>query len=411
MRWPHKSQPVSQGTSEKLANKMKRKSRRRTKNIKIPTRKLTKIHFKAVEKLAGFVVETSKKGEMVKVQARGSLFSDDPIFYTYIDHITGIFLNKVFVNSVHQFLILIHDDLSADLYLNNIPTKVLMMPKRDVKKGQVVSANDIADIEKLSFDRIIIKDTDKVIYCFKVGWKFGLFFDLNWEEGLDIEAMHTELGALYRYLSFQYVYDIIESKPHFDLLLRDGWFPFIEIIGSEFKKLSDVYQNLPDPQSRIQALISKFDKKRIECITKKWWNKQIFSDKKSILETGIESYLSDDKKGFIACIKTLLPEIEGIIRLHYFKETGKGKDVYVPELISHIVDRGRIKSGSDLSLFLPRAFFVYLKKSVFSQFDLEKGDISLSRHTSSHGVAKAEDYTKAKAFQMILILDQIYFYI
>ena len=383
---------------------------RKGKSI-VSTPKLEKIHFKAVEKFAGFVVETAKKGEMVKVQTRGSLVSDDPIFYTYIDQITGIFLNKVFVNSVHQFLVLIHDDLSADLYLNDIPAKILMMPKRDVKKGQIVRANDIADIGKLSFDRIIIKDTDKIIYCFKVGWKFGLFFDLHWEEGLDIEAMQTELGALYRYLSFQYVYDIIESKPHFDLLLKDGWFPFIEIIGSEFKELSDAYQKLPDPQSKVHELISKFDKERIDRITNKWWKKQIFSDKKSIIESGIDSYLNDNSKGFIACIKTLLPEVEGIIRLHYFEETGKGKDVYVPDLINHIVDKGRIKSGSDLCLFLPRAFFEYLKDSIFPKFDLEKGDISLSRHTSSHGVAKAEHYTKSRALQMILILDQIYFYI
>jgi len=395
----------------KKRKKKRKNAPRMRKNAKVAIPKLTKIHFKAVEKFAGFVVETAKKGEMVKIQTRGSLISDDPIFYTYIDQITRILLNKVFINSVYQFLVLIHEDLSADLYLNDIPTKILMMPKRDVKKGQVVSANDIADIRKLSFDRIIIKDTDKVIYCFKVGWKFGLFFDLHWEERLDIEAMQTELGALYRYLSFQYVYDILEPKPHFDLLIKDGWFPFIEIIGSEFKELSDAYQHLADPQSKVKQLISKFDKKRIDRITNKWWNNQIFADKRSILETGIDAYLNDDSKGFIACIKILLPEIEGIIRLHYFEETGKGKDVHVPDLITHIFDKGRIKSGSDLSLFLPRAFLVYLKKSIFPQFDLEKNDISLSRHTSSHGVAKADDYSKSRALQMILIMDQIYFYI
>ena len=72
------------------------------KNLKVATPKLTKIHFKAVEKFAGFVVEIAKKGEMVKVQTRGSLISDDPIFYTYIDQITGIFLNNgVRVRSTH----------------------------------------------------------------------------------------------------------------------------------------------------------------------------------------------------------------------------------------------------------------------------------------------------------------------
>lgn len=380
-------------------------------NQQIRMQRLNKIHFENVENFAGFVVETAAKGEMVKVQTRGSLISDDPIFYTYIDQITGIFLKNTLVNSVFQFLVLIHADLSADLYLNDLPVKILMMPKRDVKKGEVIRTNDIADIGKLSFEMINIKNTDKVIYCFKVGWKFGLFFDLHREESLDIDAMQTELGALFRYLSFQYVYDVLESKPHFNLLLKDGWFPFIELIGSEFKELSDAYKNLPNPQPKVQELLSKFDRKRIDRFANKWWNKRIFSDKKVILETGIDSYLNGDSQGFIACIKTLLPEIEGIIRLHYFEETGKGKDVYVQELITYIIDKGRVKSGSDLSLFLPRALFAYLKESIFQQFDLEKGDISLSRHTSSHGVAKAEDYTKSRALQLILILDQIYFYI
>ena len=84
---------------------------------------------------------------------------------------------------------MIHDDLSADLYLNDLPTKILMMPKRNLKKGEIIRSNDIADVGKMSFENIRIKDTDKVLYCFKVGWKFGLFFNLNREEPLNIESM------------------------------------------------------------------------------------------------------------------------------------------------------------------------------------------------------------------------------
>ena len=39
--------------------------------------------------------------------------------------------------------------------------------------------NDIADIRSMKFSNIKITESDKVIYCFKVGWKFGLFFDLD----------------------------------------------------------------------------------------------------------------------------------------------------------------------------------------------------------------------------------------
>lgn len=372
---------------------------------------LRKLRFETVENLIGFVVETVQPGEMAKVQTRGSFVSDNPLFYTYIDQISGIFLKNVLVGQVFQFLVLIHSDLSADLYLNHLPVKVMMMAKRDLKKGEVITTGDIADIKQLSFEGIAIKDTDKVIFCFKVGWKFGLFFDLNREGPLNIPAMETELGSLYRYLSFQYVYDVLESGPHFDMLLRDGWFPFIEILVSEFKELSEAYKNLPNPQGKVQEIVSKFSEQRIERIVSKWWKKEIFLDKKDILESGIKCYLGNDTKGFIACIKILLTEIEGIIRLHYFKETGKGKDVHIPDLINYVFDKGKTKTGSEASLFFPRNFLYYLKEAIFPKFDLEKGDIALSRHTSSHGVAKVEDYSKTRAVQMILILDQLYFYI
>lgn len=356
-------------------------------------------------------METAQAGGLAKIQTRGSLISDTPLFYTYIDQISGIFLKSVFVGQVFQFLILIHENLSADLYLNDLQVNIFMMAKRSIEKGQVVRTNDIADIRRLRFDGINIKDSDKVIYCFKVGWKFGLFFDLHREAPLDIPAMEEELGALYRYLSFQYVYNVLESKPHFDRLLKDGWFPFIEILASEFRELSEAYKNLPDPNTRVQEIVAKFNKERIEGIVTKWWNKELFLDKKPILESGIQCYLSDDAKGFIACIKVLLSEIEGIIRLHYFKETGRGKDVHVPDLIEHVFENGKTKTGSEESLFFPRDFLYYLKEAIFPHFDLESGNIALSRHTSSHGVAKAQEYSKIRAVQMILILDQLYFYI
>jgi len=346
-----------------------------------------------------------------KVQTRGSLISDMPLFYTYIDQISGIFLKNIPAGQVSQFLVLIHSDLSADVYLNNLPAIALIMAKRSVEKGQVVTKNDIADIRQLSFDAIPIKDTDKVICCLKVGWKFGLFFDLDRQESLNISAMQSALGALYRYLSFQYVYEVLGSKPHFETLLRDGWFPFVEILASEFKELSEAYRNLSEPRIKIEEVVARFEQERVEGIVNKWWSKSLFSDKRVILESGIRSYLRDDLEGFIACIKILLTEIEGIIRLHYFSETGKGKDVRVPVLIQHVFEKGKAKAGSEDSLLFPRDFLHYLKEAIFPQFDLEQGSITLSRHTSSHGVAEAKDYSKTRAVQMILILDQLYFYI
>ena len=66
---------------------------------------------------------------------------------------------------------------------------------------------------------------------------------------------------------------------------------------------------------------------------------------------------------------------------------------------------------NEFGLFLPDDFDVYLWEFYFSSFELERGDINLSRHSLAHGVAKESEFNKIKAFQAILIMDQISFYI
>ncbi|MCK4797357.1 MAG: hypothetical protein KAT05_08240 [Spirochaetes bacterium] len=349
---------------------------------------------------------------MIKVISKGSFNSDQKEFYNYTEQISNIFLNRedVLINGVYKFLIIIHKDLSADLYINNFPIIAQIRVKREVQKGETISQNDIADVSKLEFQDIVIEKTDKIIFCFKVGWKFALFFDLDRQHDLKIDHMQLELGTIYRYLQFQYIYNVLESETQFNEMTSDGWFPFIEIIGADYKKLNEFYQNKFDFDNRMKKLIDSFDQIRMEKIMNKWWNNTIFKDKQPLIEAGIKAYLQDDESGFINCIKNLSSEIEGIIRLHHLDETGKGR-VNFSNLINHLIDNGKAKTGSDYSLFLPVPFLKYLKDVFFVNFDLVEGDVKLSRHSSSHGVAKPEDYKKLKALQTILTLDQVYFYL
>ena len=372
-------------------------------------------HFDKVENITGFVTKNVKvkKGDLVEILSRASITSDQPEFYIYIEQICNIFLNPkgILINNVYQFLILIHEDLSADLYINDFPVAIECCSKRDIKKGEMIHENDIADIRSLKFPGFEIKEIDKVIYCFKAGWKFGLFFDLVRNGKLDNKALYLSLGTLYRNLSFQYVYEVLESETQFNEMMKDGWFPFIELLGTDYKTLIKTYQDKFGFENKIKGLLDSFNKERIKRITSKWWNKQIFNDKKKILEAGINAYLRDDDDGYINCLKTLLPEIEGIIRLKYFQDTSKGKQVKMSELLNYITEKGKVRSGSDYSLFLPLPFLNYLNEVIYVGFDLESGEIDLSRHSISHGVAEVKDYTKIRALQTILVLDQIYYFI
>lgn len=383
-----------------------------------------KFHFDNVQDLAGFVAENAKGGESVKVFTRASLTSDDPEFYQYSASISNIFLNKkrIQIDNVYQFLVIIHHDLSADLYVNDFGVLVEIKAKRDIKAGEAVTQGDIADIRKVKFQDIEIFDTDKIIYCFKVGWRFGLFFDLTPRtqpanvsqiiatEKLDIEKLYLSIGELRRYLSFYHVYKVLESESQFDEMMKDGWFPFIEILAGEYKKLSEAYLNKFDFEKKIKTTVDSFNEERVKKITEKWWKNQIFSYKKSLIEAGINAYLQNNQDGFVNCIKNLWTEIEGILRKLYQSETGKGDGVKSADLIAHIIKKAKNKSGSDYSLLLSLPFLKYLQDVVFVNFNVESGKIDMSRHTSSHGVAEANQYTKDRALQLILVLDQIYFY-
>lgn len=223
-----------------------------------------------------------------------------------------------------------------------------------------------------------------MIYCFKVGWKFGLFFDLDRQDKLDADATWLALGKLYRELSFQYIYEVLKTGTQFEEMTKDGWFPFIELLGWQYKALSEAYRDRFDFENRIEAVVGSFSRVTIERITGKWWNNRIFQDKRKLLQAGINAYLRIDHEGYINCIKTLLTEAEGIIRLQYFNDIGKSNEVKM--LLTHLLERGKTKTGSDDSLLLPLPFRDYLLNVVFSNFDLATGQINLSRNSSSHGL-------------------------
>ncbi|HLD27092.1 MAG TPA: hypothetical protein VJB63_04005 [Patescibacteria group bacterium] len=382
-----------------------------------------KFHFYNVQDLSGFAAENAKGGEPVKILTRALLTSDNLEFYQYSESFSNIFFNKsrIQVDGVYQFLVIIHQDLSADLYVNDFGVLVEIRAKRDIKAGYVYQG-DIADIRKVKFQDIEIVDTDKVIYCFKVGWRFGLFFDFTSRsqpvgtaqpiatEKLDIEKMELSIGDLRRYLSFYHVYKVLESETQFVEMMKDGWFPFVEILAGVYKKLSEAYQSKFDFENKIKAIVDSFNDERIKKITEKWWKNQIFSDKKSLIEAGVNAYLQNNQDGFVNCIKNLWTEIDGILRKLYHSETGKGDGVKSSDLISHIVEKAKTKSVSDHSLLLPLPFLKYLQDVVFANFNVETGSVDMSRNASSHGVAEPDQYTKDRALQVILVLDQIYFY-
>ncbi len=373
-------------------------------------------HFKLplVENIVGFNLETARKGEKVKVLTRLGITSDESDFYNYIDQISGSYFSTkefpVLINSVSNFLIIIHKDLSADVYFNDFPIQVEIRIKGNINKGEIIRDSQISDIRRITFPNVSFEKTDKVFCCLKVGWKFFFYFDLHREESFDENFFSKELAHYYRYLSFKYVYEIFESDSSFNEMLVQGWFPFVEIMGNELKHLKNVFKDNSSLGEELNKFIDKFDQGRIEKIVAKWWNKESFKKRKSLLTAGIDAFLQNTQSGFINCIKTLISEIEGICVDEYFKEK-QTKRIKGPKFIKNLIEKGKKKSGSEHSLIFPQKFFEYLDKGIYANFDPDSNEIKLSRHSSLHGNVSEEEYTKEKALQIILSLDQIYYYV
>jgi len=374
------------------------------------TDKFYKPEIKQKVLVSGIVAESVDKGATVKIIQKGFMTSLQSNFISTANNLLSLFYSSNLKDSINNSLILIKKDNSAKVY-SKFPLSLMMRAKGDIKKGTLVTKEDVFDISKLEFKdsryEIEIESDDKIIFLFRIDWKFGLFFDFT--QKINVDNLKEELGYCYKRLFYYDLYAFVENESYFNDLRVDGWFPFIRLIGENFDNVMQYYKEGKNHDFQIDELISKFTKEKIESFTQYWWRKQLFKDKKEIIEAGINSFLQNDKNGFITCLHTLYPQIEGIMGFDYFSVNNRKPSF--SELIDYIKQKSESKFNTVSSIGFPGEFYEYLKKTVFENFDIATGKIDLSRHTTSHGYANVDDFNKAKALQAILILDQIYFYL
>ncbi len=104
------------------------------------------------------------------------------------------------VEAVNAFLILVHDDNTADIYLNDFPEVVEIQVRSAVEKGGPVFRENISDIRKIIFPDIEIRKSDALIYGRRTDWRFSLYFDLR--RALDFDELFLKLGELKKEATF-----------------------------------------------------------------------------------------------------------------------------------------------------------------------------------------------------------------
>jgi hypothetical protein len=176
-------------------------------------------------------------------------------------------------------VLVIRPNETAELWVDTAAVALTILAKRDISAGSAVFERDIVDITERRFPLVNIGAKDRVICLFRQGWRFALFFELNPEGNLHLDDAAKTLGRLYRELRYRYIYDMLANKAAFDRLIEAGWFPFVEIIGSEFEVLADACQAGFDLDEAEAKLLERFNEKRLEGSFRRWMAKPHFAPK------------------------------------------------------------------------------------------------------------------------------------
>ena len=363
--------------------------------------------------LNGVSAESGRPGQKIKVWTRLALTSDDQFFHriaegfsAHIEHCARQGGKHISLTRHDTVLLVIHPDNTGDLWLDAAAVSLQTIVKRSMAAGTVIFENDIADIRAMSFPLVEIAKQDRVLCIFREGWRFAIFFDFNPDGDLSTEDMEKDLGTLYRKLKYRDLYDAISDEAVFGGLVSAGWFPFVEIIGQEFRQLARSCEagfELGDLEAK---LLESFDAERVENMFTRWMAKPHFAGKERLLRSALTNFASGDS---VAVLKIVLTEIEGILGDAYRAVHGRGAKL--KKLLDFATQSAEQKSGRPDTLLFPAAFGRYLASHTFADFDpaSQTGQAS-SRHAVGHGAADSESYTQVRALQALLTLDQLAFY-
>lgn len=371
----------------------------------------TPIQLSNVE-LDGFAVEAARPGETIKIWTRLSITSDEPSFHKMagglartIQHYSALAGTPIDLQCAATVLLIIKRDKSAELWVDTAAVAVKVLAKRDFDAGSPVLESDIVDIAEMAFPCVKFEKEDKVVVLFRQDWRFGLFFDFNPGREFSEVAMNRSLGALLRNLKYRHIFDTIDNQQVVASLTGAGWFPFAEIITSEFPAIAEACEakfNLTDVEAKVLA---SFDQARLDRMFKRWLSRPALASREAVLRSAMRSFVADDP---IAVMKTVLTEIEGVLREAYQAIHGTGAKIET--LLEFAVASAERKAGSPSSLLLPASFAKYLRDRPFAHFDPSVGLAhASSRHAVGHGMAAPATYTKVGALQVLLTLDQLAF--
>jgi len=131
--------------------------------------------------LDGFTRQSAKEGEMVDIIVRDVATSESPMFFVYAEQIANLIFLKLEVapEKIDRYLMVLHIDNSADVYLQDFQTQIGARVSRTFSPGEMVLQSDLDSIEDVQFPGTSIVEGDRLVYLERRGWRFGIAFDFS----------------------------------------------------------------------------------------------------------------------------------------------------------------------------------------------------------------------------------------
>jgi hypothetical protein len=358
---------------------------------------------------AGFAAEAALPGTPCSVIQRAFLTTDDgEKLYTFLDGIPmpevirEMARQRIRVELINNILINITEGTKAHVYLN-FGTVVRAIAKRPLTRGSAVMDSDIADIRAVSFE-FPMPTEGAIAYVFRRGWRWALYFDFSMLPdhcARPLDDLPELFGQFHNLMQFR---DLFRMRPELlEKMYAAGWFPFIRLPVQLLKDLHSAIEAGFPTDNNVRKLLQAVSDEELVRLVGQWKGKAVFADHADLLAHAVERYTAGD---YVSASHILAPRIEGILRSLHLGKGGKPKS---PELLDGLVQKVR-DSVKGPSAFLPEAFREYLRTFLYAGFDLETGQISFSRHSIAHGVTPPDQFDRVRAFQLLLIADQIAFY-
>ena len=360
---------------------------------------------------AGYAAAAAQRGDTIPVVVSEFVSSEDgDALIQRLEGIPAQILNllppegSLAPAAVHTLLAVMRRDGTATIYLNDeIQIVARALAKRSVKAGEPLRRDDIADLQEITLPGIEVPKSAGVVFLFSVGWRKGLFYDLAPIQRVRAESRKYDLGrvlaGLFSYLVFNDLFKLTEQD--WERLFAVKLFPFQslrqETVSALLGHLREGWDLLPV----IDRIAEDVDD-LLEKLPKQIEGNPILSPHLSFLLASAKHYRDGE---FVSAISVLYPRIEGIMRSHHLA-TGAQSKPTPANLVTSVLK----PTGESLGSLLPDRFGRFLTDVFFQEFDPvdPKG---VSRHTVSHGVASAEEYSRTGAMLGFLILSQLAFFL